>query len=42
MTKWLPKINAPPVPGSAERLLVQKDGVWYWEGKPIINAELED
>jgi arylsulfatase A-like enzyme len=40
--KWLPKINTPPVPGSAERLLVQKDGVWYWEGKRIIDAELED
>jgi len=40
--KWLPKVNAPPVPGSAERLLVKIDGVWYWEGKAIIASELED
>jgi arylsulfatase A-like enzyme len=38
---WLPKVNAPPVPGSAARLLVQKDGVWYWEGKPIDPAQKE-
>lgn len=42
LARWLPKTNAPPVPGSAERLLVQKDGVWYWEGKPIVDSELED
>src|SRR5207247_8214678 len=30
--RWLPNVNAPPVSGSAARLLVQKDGVWYWEG----------
>lgn len=42
LARWLPKANADPVPGSAERLLVQKDGVWYWEGKPIVNSELED
>lgn len=42
LAQWLPKLNAPPVPGSAERLLVQKDGRWYWEGKRIIDAELED
>jgi choline-sulfatase len=40
--KWLPRVNVPPVPGSADRLLVQKAGKWYWEGKPIIDAELED
>jgi hypothetical protein len=39
--RWLPKVNAPPVPGSAARLLVQKDGIWYWEGKPIDPAEKE-
>jgi arylsulfatase A-like enzyme len=42
LSKWLPKINANPVPGSAIRLLVQKDGVWYWEGKAIDPAQLED
>lgn len=40
--KWLPKENLPPAPGSAHRLLVQKDGTWYWEGKPIDPAQLED
>jgi arylsulfatase A-like enzyme len=39
--RWLPKANAPPVPGSGARLLVQKDGVWYWEGKPIKAEEKE-
>ena len=33
--RWLPKINAVPVPGSAARLLVNEGGVWMWEGKPI-------
>lgn len=42
LSKWLPKVNAPPVPGSAVRLLVEKDGVWYWEGKAIDPAQLED
>jgi protoporphyrinogen oxidase len=32
---WLPEINADPVPGSAHRLLVEKDGTWYWEEEPI-------
>lgn len=40
--RWLPKVNAPPVPGSADRLLVEKDGEWYWEGKRIVPSELED
>ena len=40
--KWLPTVNAPPVPGSADRLLVKIDGVWYWEGKAIVASELED
>lgn len=31
----LPKMNVPPVPGSAARLLVNEGGVWMWEGKPI-------
>ncbi len=39
--RWLPKTNAPPVAGSAARLLVQQDGQWFWEGKPIQAAELE-
>jgi arylsulfatase A-like enzyme len=39
--RWLPKVNAAPVPGSAVRLLTRKDGVWFWEGKPIRPEEKE-
>ncbi len=39
--RWLPKINALAVPGSAHRLLVQENGQWIWEGQPIVPAELE-
>ena len=35
----LPKVNASPAPGSAARLLVNEDGVWKWEGKPILKNE---
>jgi choline-sulfatase len=39
--RWLPKVNAPPVPGSAARLLVNENGVWMWEGKPIRKEDKE-
>lgn len=39
--RMLPSVNAPPVPGSAIRLLTFENGVWIWEGKPIIPGELE-
>jgi arylsulfatase A-like enzyme len=39
--RWLPKTNLPPVAGSAARLLVNDNGVWRWEGKPIRKEELE-
>ena len=39
--RWLPKVNAAPVPGSAVRLLLKKDGVWLWEGRPIKPEEKE-
>jgi arylsulfatase A-like enzyme len=42
LARWLPKVNTPPVPGSAHRILEQKDGVWYWEGKPIVPSQRED
>ena len=42
LKKWLPKKNLPLAPGSANRILEQKNGVWYWEGKPIKNEELVD
>lgn len=42
LSQWLPKKNLPPAPGSAHRILEQKDGVWHWEGKPIKKEELVD
>lgn len=42
LKKWLPEINRPLVPGSAHRILEQKDGIWYWEGKLIKKEELVD
>ena len=41
LARWLPKTNAPPVPGSADRVLVKENGIWTWEGKPIRPEELE-
>jgi arylsulfatase A-like enzyme len=41
LTRWLPQVNLPPAPGSAHRILVQQDGIWLWEGKPINPEELE-
>lgn len=37
LAKWLPKIDKPPVPGSANRILTYdaKTGQATWEGKPI-------
>ncbi len=39
--RWLPKVNAAPVAGSAARLLVNENGVWMWEGKPVRLEEKE-
>lgn len=39
LSRWLPQVNIPPVPGSAQRILVQENGVWVWEGEPINPAE---
>jgi len=41
LTRWLPKTSAPPVPGSAQRILIKQDGIWHWEGKPIKSEDLE-
>jgi arylsulfatase A-like enzyme len=38
---WLPSTSAPPAPGSRSRLLVKDGGIWTWEGKPIVQSELE-
>ncbi|TAN36777.1 MAG: choline-sulfatase [Verrucomicrobia bacterium] len=40
--RWLPTVNAPLAPGSAQRTLEQKNGIWYWEGQPIDPAQKED
>ena len=39
--RWLPQTDAPPVAGSAARLLVNKNGQWFWEGKLVRPEELE-
>jgi arylsulfatase A-like enzyme len=33
--RWLPKVDEPPAPGSAHRILTQTNGDWYWEGKRV-------
>jgi arylsulfatase A-like enzyme len=37
LAKWLPKVDKPPVPGSAARVLTYdpKTGAVTWEGKPV-------
>lgn len=35
LARWLPEHNAPPMRGSAGRLLVIENGVPLWEGRPI-------
>lgn len=40
--RWLPTVNAPPVPGSAHRLLVRQGEQWLWEGEPIDPTEKEE
>jgi len=35
LARWLPKLNSLPAPGSKTRLIELRDGVPYWEGKPI-------
>ena len=41
LARWLPKLNTPPVAGSAARLLIKENGIWMWEGKPIRKEEIE-
>jgi choline-sulfatase len=41
LAKWLPKVDKPAAPNSAARVLIKENGVWIWEGKPIIPSELE-
>lgn len=39
--RWLPTVNEPSVPGSAQRLLEERNGQWFWEGAKIVPEELE-
>jgi arylsulfatase A-like enzyme len=42
LVRWLPAHDASPVPGSAVRFLTRnKEGAWIWEGKPIVDSEIE-
>ncbi len=40
--RWLPKVNTPPAPGSAHRLLTQTNGMWFWEGRQIRPEERDE
>jgi arylsulfatase A-like enzyme len=40
-SRWLPKQEARPAPGSLIRFLNRQDGVWYWEDQPIVPGEKE-
>jgi arylsulfatase A-like enzyme len=35
LARWIPKSDAPPIPGSKTRLIELRDGKTYWQGKPI-------
>jgi arylsulfatase A-like enzyme len=39
--KWVPDSPQPHAPESAHRVLMKRNGVWEWEGKPIDPNELE-
>lgn len=38
---WLPRSEEPHAPGSAQRVLTQTNGVWFWEGEQIDPAKGE-
>ncbi len=40
--RWLPKIDLPPAVPGAPRVLVKVKDQWLWEGKPVIDSELEE
>ena len=35
----MPVDDAAPAPGSVSRLLIQSEGIWYWENEPIVPSE---
>ena len=40
LARWIPTDEAPHAPGSRARVLMEQDGVWLWEGEPILFDEL--
>lgn len=42
LAKWLPKVSKPALPGSVSRLIEMRNGIPYWEGKPIPPDMLPD
>ncbi|MFM8357628.1 MAG: choline-sulfatase, partial [Verrucomicrobiota bacterium] len=42
LARWVPSADAPPAPGSAHRVLERKGDAWWWEGRRIDPAELEE
>lgn len=38
--QWLPIDEAPHAEGSRHRILMKKDGQWFWEGEPILFENL--
>lgn len=42
LARWLPSPEAPHAPGSAHRILERRGDEWWWEGRKIDPAELED
>lgn len=39
LARWLPEVDLPAAPGSADRVLTRKDDQWYWEGEKITPEE---
>jgi len=44
LARWIPKVDRPPAPGSAHRILTYDPatGRAVWEGKPIVAADKEE
>ncbi len=42
LRQWLPKVDLPPAPGSAHRVLEKRPDGWYWEGQKIDPAMIVD
>lgn len=42
LARWMPSQDAPHAPGSAHRILERRGDGWWWEGRRIDPAELEE